>query len=404
MKYLVMECHAAYAVLMDEASRFVRAANLHYTVGQTVTAPVLMQEDAEAPRSRRGTVIRIAAAAACLLLLSGAGLHAYFARQKAKSSVRICSELEFEMQLNRDGEVIRISSSTENGQAMLEDYRPDKKDMLQVVSELLAMQREQGYLAEGETVSIYIDSDDNRKFEEYKTGLESEVPKLNVQVSVQEGIAVPPAEVEDPAGSETEQTADGRQPVHQPAAGSSERGQQVDGPAEAEHTRPQPPDPPAVTAPAKQSQPQGPVTRHQPETGTRPTAPAGHMTVTTAAALQPAGPDPKNADSPEGPLPPNAQPEPAGPPAPPVFAETAGAERTEPAVQHTEPADQHTEPAAQQDTETAAQHDETPAPETQRADSLHPDIREEQSAPAAGDSASPHPEPPNPQAAETPQI
>ena len=57
MKYLVMECHAGYAVLMDEASRFVRAANLHYEIGQTVTDPVLMTETQ--PRIRRSTVIRI---------------------------------------------------------------------------------------------------------------------------------------------------------------------------------------------------------------------------------------------------------------------------------------------------------------------------------------------------------
>ena len=41
MSYLVMECHPGYAVLLDEAGRFVRAANLRYEVGQTVCNPVL---------------------------------------------------------------------------------------------------------------------------------------------------------------------------------------------------------------------------------------------------------------------------------------------------------------------------------------------------------------------------
>ena len=36
MKYLVMETHPAYAVLLDERGRFVKAANLHYRVGDTV--------------------------------------------------------------------------------------------------------------------------------------------------------------------------------------------------------------------------------------------------------------------------------------------------------------------------------------------------------------------------------
>ena len=36
MKYLVMETHPAYAVLLDEEGRFLKAANLNYQVGDTV--------------------------------------------------------------------------------------------------------------------------------------------------------------------------------------------------------------------------------------------------------------------------------------------------------------------------------------------------------------------------------
>ena len=45
MKYLVMECHTGYAVLLDEEGRFCRAANPGYEVGQTVEDPVLMREE-----------------------------------------------------------------------------------------------------------------------------------------------------------------------------------------------------------------------------------------------------------------------------------------------------------------------------------------------------------------------
>ena len=36
MKYLVMEVRPAYAVVLDEEGRFLKAANLHYQVGDTV--------------------------------------------------------------------------------------------------------------------------------------------------------------------------------------------------------------------------------------------------------------------------------------------------------------------------------------------------------------------------------
>ncbi len=42
MKYIVMECHLSYAVLLDEEGHFLKAANRGYQVGQTVYDPVLV--------------------------------------------------------------------------------------------------------------------------------------------------------------------------------------------------------------------------------------------------------------------------------------------------------------------------------------------------------------------------
>ena len=36
VNYLVMETHPAYAVVLDEGGRFLKAANLRYQVGDTV--------------------------------------------------------------------------------------------------------------------------------------------------------------------------------------------------------------------------------------------------------------------------------------------------------------------------------------------------------------------------------
>ena len=43
MNYLVLETHPAYAVLLDERGRFVKAANRGYRVGDRVQDPVLLQ-------------------------------------------------------------------------------------------------------------------------------------------------------------------------------------------------------------------------------------------------------------------------------------------------------------------------------------------------------------------------
>ena len=81
MKYIVMECHPSYAVLLDEEGRFVKAANLHYETGQTVCEPVLMREEPVKQRNRlRWARSGFAAVAACFLLLIGLNYYDIFLR------------------------------------------------------------------------------------------------------------------------------------------------------------------------------------------------------------------------------------------------------------------------------------------------------------------------------------
>ena len=49
MKYLVMECHPGYVVLLDEEGRFVKAANFSYEVGQRIDDPILMERPSGTP-------------------------------------------------------------------------------------------------------------------------------------------------------------------------------------------------------------------------------------------------------------------------------------------------------------------------------------------------------------------
>ena len=66
MKYLVMEIHPGYAVVLDEEGRFIKAANLHYEIGQKVTDIIEMQVSNTSPRRKTGKIITgIAAMAAC---------------------------------------------------------------------------------------------------------------------------------------------------------------------------------------------------------------------------------------------------------------------------------------------------------------------------------------------------
>lgn len=52
MKYIVMECHPGYAVVLDEEGRFLKVANLQYETGQTVTDVVEMEISQAAPQKK----------------------------------------------------------------------------------------------------------------------------------------------------------------------------------------------------------------------------------------------------------------------------------------------------------------------------------------------------------------
>ena len=73
MKYMVMECHPGYAVLLDEEGCFRKAANLRYEVGQTVEEPFLMKERQSGLSVLPGKrwISTAAAMAACAFLFFG---------------------------------------------------------------------------------------------------------------------------------------------------------------------------------------------------------------------------------------------------------------------------------------------------------------------------------------------
>ncbi len=166
MKYLVMECHPGYAVLLDEEGRFLKAANLHYEVGQTVQSPVLMREKPYGRRRGRWIASGImAAAAACLLLFFGVTY--YQNNILTYSSIYLTINPEIQMDLNRKGIVVELTGTNEDGEELLEGYDGRGKDKITVSDELIDRAIEMGFLSEGGMVSFSIDSPDDALYQEY---------------------------------------------------------------------------------------------------------------------------------------------------------------------------------------------------------------------------------------------
>ena len=164
MKYIIMECHSSYAVLLDEKGRFWKAANLRYQIGQTVEDPVLMKEPGMGKKIKQRAVMGIAAAAACFLLAFTGYYRDYMVRD---ASICLTINPSVRMELNRKGQVMAVAGVNEDGRKLLEGYRQGSRDRLAVTEELIERAIEAGYLSAGGKIVLDIDAPEEAVFQKY---------------------------------------------------------------------------------------------------------------------------------------------------------------------------------------------------------------------------------------------
>lgn len=172
MKYLVLETHPSYAVLLDQSGRFLKAANLNYHVGDTVTDIIELSPVPDTSQKRLRLLRRItgslSAAAACFLLLF---FGVYRPNFTPYGTVRLQINPDIQMTVSKTEWVLDLDALNPDGEALLEGYEYRGKDRKQASEELVSRAMDMGYLGEGGIVSITVESDDSswRQEEEEKS-------------------------------------------------------------------------------------------------------------------------------------------------------------------------------------------------------------------------------------------
>ena len=157
MKYLVMETHPAYAVVLDEEGRFLKAANLRYQVGDTVQDIVeLRTPKAKSPVMRRSLVGLMGLAACFCLVFFGY----YQPNFIAYGTLRIQINPDVEMTVSRTDRVLDLEGLNDDGEKLIEGYAYQGKDRETAANELVERAIDMGYLSDGDTVSITVTSAD----------------------------------------------------------------------------------------------------------------------------------------------------------------------------------------------------------------------------------------------------
>ena len=157
MKYLVMETHPAYAVVLDEDGRFLKAANLRYQVGDTVQDIVELRTPQKKVVPAWKPLSGLAAAAACLCLVFFGW---YQPNYTAYGTLRIQINPDVEMTVSRTDRVLDLEGLNADGEDLIEEYDYQGKDRETAANELVERAIDMGYLSGGETVSITVNSAD----------------------------------------------------------------------------------------------------------------------------------------------------------------------------------------------------------------------------------------------------
>ena len=211
MKYLIMECHKAYAIVMDEKGRFLKAANLNYEVGQKVTSIVEMklpENTSEKSSIRFFSSRRLAgfsSLAACLCLVFFGFWQCFFTsfgmvKMQINPSVLIST--------NRIGYVTQLKGENEDGKLLVDSYRFYWKKLDTVVSELADEAVVQGYLKDGGEIHLTLFSKNQDWAENTEKCLISNLEEkfentvsITTEISEETTPAVTPAPWETPSVS-----------------------------------------------------------------------------------------------------------------------------------------------------------------------------------------------------------
>lgn len=155
MKYMVVECHPGYAVVLDENGSFLKVANRKYEIGQMLTEVVPMQVPAKKKTGR--WVTGLAAMAACLVLVFGLFLPR---GQQPYASVYVKINPEVRIDVDEQDMVVGLEGVNADGIDLIADYDYRRKNLDLVTDELVDKAIDMGYLTAEGQITISLESQD----------------------------------------------------------------------------------------------------------------------------------------------------------------------------------------------------------------------------------------------------
>lgn len=218
-KYLVLEVHNVYAVVLNNSGQFIKAANCGYKVGDVVGSiiPMIYPQD---KKKRKNNIIRLAAGLAACICLCVFGGYEYQYMYTEYGSVHMQINPDVEITLSRSGRVLDIEGENADGKELVEDYEYKGKDKETVVDELADLAIEQQYLTDTGRISIEVDA----RSDEWAKKMETEISEELNSYLQEQGLTIEIAigRAEDGNGTEDKEILEESQSVTIPIPGTTD--------------------------------------------------------------------------------------------------------------------------------------------------------------------------------------
>lgn len=216
MRYMVMETHLAYAVVLGQDGSVLKVANRRYQVGEKVNDIIPMKVTGSADASEavnrtdvreikmsgRGRALKLMAVSAAAVLMFGAwGIYDFgFATY---GSVYMTINPEVRIDMSRSDRIVDIDGINEDGETLVSGYNYAGKSLSQVIEELGVKAASMGYLERGGEIGLRIESESDRWTAEQQDELIygaaerlSDSLKVTIEINGTEDTVVAPPETE----------------------------------------------------------------------------------------------------------------------------------------------------------------------------------------------------------------
>ena len=153
MKYLVMECHPGYAVVLSQDGRFIKTANLNYDVGETVSDIIIMDSK---PKNRLRRLFILITALLCAAL---AALAVWYYALAPAGTVSLAVNPEVTITVNRLFYVLSAEGLNDDGRRLVDEESTLFRRAEEFADDLVERAYLLDYLDDGGTILLNVTSD-----------------------------------------------------------------------------------------------------------------------------------------------------------------------------------------------------------------------------------------------------